>query len=101
MCNREYDSTGQNCWGVCLREDVLRTVDDPGCNPSEYEDPTACNMRDWIIDKVEMNVAEIETFFRVRQLEGNVVLTADQGNYAQIYAQYGLGGVECGRPRFV
>ncbi len=24
MCNREYDASAQNCWGVCLQEDVLK-----------------------------------------------------------------------------
>ena len=24
MCDRRLDPTGQNCWGVCLEEDVLR-----------------------------------------------------------------------------
>ena len=33
MCNRQYDPSGQNCWGVCVEEDVLKTTPDVGCVP--------------------------------------------------------------------
>ena len=69
MCNRQYDSSSQNCWGVCLEEDTLVTADqDPCagvsaseratsgcediCDASEGGDPTLCNMRDWAIKHI-------------------------------------------------
>ena len=97
MCNRIYDSSAQNCWGVCLEEDVLRTADDKDCDANKFKDPTACNMRSWLMARVIENVREIESFYRVRKLEGNLKLTKSEGAYKQIYAKYNMGGVECAK----
>lgn len=48
-------------------------------------------MRDWIIDKVLQNVNKIESFYRVRQLPGSLMLSYSEGAYAAVYEQYGLG----------
>ena len=97
MCNRLYDPSAQNCWGVCLKEDVLRTDNDKSCNPQDYADPTVCNMREWIMDKVIKNVEEISSFFRVRKMAGNLILKKSEGAFGAIYRQYQLSGAECAK----
>ena len=38
LCNREYDSNGQNCWGLCLKEDVLQREREEGCTDTSHRD---------------------------------------------------------------
>jgi hypothetical protein len=42
MCNREYDSSSQNCWGVCLKEDVLQTAEQNPCEGATGRDTEFC-----------------------------------------------------------
>lgn len=42
MCNREYDSSAQNCWGVCLQEDVLKHQQQDRCEGATGRDLDVC-----------------------------------------------------------
>ncbi len=42
ICNRNYMSEGQNCWGVCLKEDVLRVTPQDGCDGAAGRDSAVC-----------------------------------------------------------
>lgn len=85
------------CRGVCLEEDVLRTSNDEGCDPSQNTDKTVCNMREWLMDKVIKSVRETERFYRVKRLQGNLMLVKSEGVYQPIYKKYGLSGAECAK----
>ena len=92
MCDRLLDPTGQNCWGVCLEEDVLSIEDDTGCNAADHPGQPAdiCNMRDWLIRTITEDVREIEQYFRVPRRAGNLRLTRSAGLYRDLYRENGL-----------
>ena len=107
MCNRQYDSSSQNCWGVCLEEDTLVTADqDPCagvsaseratsgcediCDASEGGDPTLCNMRDWAIKHINQVVSETEGYLRSRTRASNLRLEDSRGIYNHIYLENGI-----------
>ncbi len=75
LCNRQYDPSAQDCWGVCLREDVITD-----------------EIRTFMKSEVESVVAEVEALFRVRQRAGNMVLANSKGVYSRLYES--MEGVE-------
>ena len=84
MCNREYDSNGQNCWGLCVKEDILQRAREDGCTDTQHRDSNGntvshtigvqgwtadtCNARDWAMEKISEDVREIESYYRVLSL---------------------------------
>ena len=116
MCNRRYDSNGQNCWGVCVKEDVLQTEDEEGCTATSHINrqgqvtshtigqggwsAATCNARAWAMEVITQDTREIEAYYRVRKIpngNGNLVLSHDEGVFAQIYEQRGVGGPACAK----
>ena len=58
----------QDCWGVCLREDVITD-----------------EIRTFRRGEVERVVTEVEALFRVRKRVGNLVLARSEGVYSRLY----------------
>jgi hypothetical protein len=68
LCNRQYDPSAQDCWGVCLEEDVITE-----------------EKRAFMRTAVESVVTEVEGLFRVRRRAGNMVLANSKGVYSRLY----------------
>ena len=81
LCNRQFDPSSQDCWGVCLEEDVL-----------------TAEMRTYMQAKILEVVAEVEGLFRVRKRTGNMVLANSEGVYSRLYATMGVDtAAECAK----
>ena len=76
----------QNCWGVCVEEDVLQQGE--GGEDSE--------MRGWLVRKVSESVAEMEQMLRARPRTGNLVLQNDEGVFAKALGR-GPPGAMCAK----
>eukprot|EP01052_Picozoa_sp_SAG31_P016182 SAG31_NODE_1063_length_10105_cov_4.370778_4_plen_372_part_00 len=81
LCNRLFDPTAQNCWGVCLEQDVL-----------------TAEKRDWMIARLEGRVAEVEMLLYAKKLVGPLVLSETTGKYSSTYNSLGLSiAKECAK----
>jgi len=98
FCNRNYDPSSQHCWGVCLDRDVLQTTDEPGCKKKTGKNTFGsnevilqgdeCNMRTWMINRINQYAPEAEALFRSRKRTQNLILSKDAGKYRATYAAY-------------
>ena len=69
VCNRNYLDDAQNCWGVCLAEDV---VDGDG-------------MREFMVAKMQEAMDEVSQYFRVRTRSAPLRLRHSTGAYIGLY----------------
>ncbi len=82
ICNRNYRSTSQNCWGVCIAEDVL----------------DGDEMRDWMLDEVRLSVSEVSDYFRIRPRTSLLRLSESSGSYLGLYIRHSMStDPECGK----
>jgi hypothetical protein len=70
LCDRGKDPSAQDCWGMCLEEDVLT---DAG--------------RSWMMAHVEDVIREVQTWLRVRRRAGNTVFVNSEGLYKTLYKE--------------
>jgi hypothetical protein len=102
LCNRNQDNTEQNCWGVCVKEDVLN-IDTIVQGDSDWitecsSQPELCNMRQWMEKELRTVVDEANGYFRARKKTGALRLARSKGIYNHIYTKYGIAAQdECAR----
>ncbi len=70
LCNRNYLADAQNCWGVCVAEDVV----------------DGDEMRSFMVSKMQEVMQEISQYFRVRTRSTPLRLSHSTGAYLGIYA---------------
>ena len=81
VCNRQHDPSAQDCWGVCLEEDVITAA-----------------KRTFIMTEVTAVITEVEALFRVRQRTGNMILAKSKGVYSRLYETMGVNtDAECAK----
>ena len=110
LCNRNQDSSSQNCWGICVKEDVLNIVTvQPGdpdyiseCDETNGDGskkyPGLCNQREWMEYQLTRVTTEAESYLRARVKTASLRLTRSTGIYNHIYEQAGIpSAVQCGR----
>lgn len=69
ICNRNYSPDAQNCWGVCLVEDVVEGDE----------------MRSFMVAKMNEAIEEISRYFRVRARSAPLRLRQSAGQYLGLY----------------
>lgn len=82
ICNRNYAPEGQNCWGICLAEDVI----EPGA------------MRNYMVTEIKKSVTEAQSMLRLRPRTTPLTLTSSIGHFYGIYLRHNMGNTpECAR----